>query len=225
MPEPVGATCRLVLLRHAETPWNADGRWQGQTGVGLSPLGLRQAEATAAHVAAVHPDAVLIARSDSLRVAETAAPLEARLDVPVVVDERLREIDVGAWSGRTSEEVRAFDPDGWAALHAGAPVPVGGGETVAALRARMLAALDDVVGKVGDGTGVVVTHGWALRVAVAALLDLPPAEADAVARVANCSVTVVDVGPQGAALAGYGACDHLTADDLMSPRRGATGRG
>jgi glucosyl-3-phosphoglycerate phosphatase len=207
---------RLVLVRHGETAWNAEGRWQGQTGVGLNALGRQQAEVTAAHLAAAHPGATLIARSDAQRVAETAAPLEARLDVPVLVDPRLREIDVGRWSGRTRAEVRAMDPDGYAAYRRGAPLRIGGGETVAELGDRMLDALGDVVATVGRGTAVVVTHGWALRVAIARLIAGPDAAPVELTRAANCSVTVVDVHAGGAALAGWAGCDHLELHGLVA---------
>ncbi len=215
MADPHGRT-RLVLVRHAETPWNAEGRWQGHTDIGLSELGRRQAVVTARHLASAFPDACLIARSDSLRAAETSEPLERLLDVPVVVDERLREIDVGAWGGLTSAEVEVLHPESYAAFRAGEQIAIGGGETVADLRRRMLAALDDVAGKVGDGVGIVVTHGWALRVAVAGLLG----RADELERVTNCSVTVVDLDRAGAQVVGYGLCDHL-APDLRSARRSA----
>lgn len=215
---------RLVLVRHGETDWNAEGRWQGQTGVGLNERGRRQAEVTAAHLAVAFPEAALLARSDSRRVAETAEPLEARIDLPVLVDPRLRELDVGRWSGCTRAEVEAADPEGWAAYRRGEPVAIGGGETVGELRERMLAALDDVVAKVGAGTAIVVTHGWALRVAVAGLLALQGDEAEALTRASNCSVTVVDLRAGAASLTAYAGCDHLGGAGLVSAHRSVAER-
>jgi glucosyl-3-phosphoglycerate phosphatase len=218
---------RLVLVRHGETDWNVQRRWQGQTGTGLNALGRRQARATAAHLAATFPETALIARSDSLRVAETSHPLEEALAAPVVVDPRLRELDVGRWSGRTSAEVEVADPEGWAAYRRGEPVAIGGGETVAAVRERMLAAIDDVVVRAAGGTAVVLTHGWALRVAVLALVaragGSAPAESE-LARASNCSVSVLELAGGRAELPRYACCRHLEDEALVSAPRHAAGR-
>jgi glucosyl-3-phosphoglycerate phosphatase len=214
---------RLVLVRHGETDWNAEGRWQGQTGTSLNALGRSQAEVTARHLASTHPDATLLARSDSRRVAETAAPLEALLDVPVLVDARLREIDVGRWSGRTRAEVQVDDPAGWAAYRRGDPVAIGGGETALAMRDRMLAALADVGRAARGGTAIVLTHGWALRVAVAGLLELDAAADDRLGRATNCSITELLVEDDRASLVHFASCTHLETA-LVSTHRGAGGR-
>lgn len=215
---------RLVLVRHGETDWNAEGRWQGQTGVGLNALGRRQARATAQHLAAAHPDAALIARSDSQRVAETAAPLQMLLDVPVLIDARLRELDVGRWSGRTRAEVEVADAAGWAAYRRGDPVAIGGGETTAALQERMLTALGEIARAARGGTAIVVTHGWALRVAVMGLLARSPETATAVGRASNCSITEVVIDERGAALRSFAARGHLDDDALVATHRGAGAR-
>jgi glucosyl-3-phosphoglycerate phosphatase len=211
---------RLVLVRHGETDWNVDGRWQGQGGEGLSARGHAQSEATARHLARAYPDTVLVARSDSQRVEETARPLTDLLDAPVIVDPRLREIDVGRWSGRTRAEVQATDPEGWAAYRRGDDVAIGGGETVSQLRRRAVAALIDVAARAGRGPAIVITHGWTLRVAVSALLGKASESAADLARAANCSVTVVDVGRDAAELLAYAVCDHLD-HALVSPTTAA----
>jgi glucosyl-3-phosphoglycerate phosphatase len=203
-----------VLVRHGETTWNADGRWQGQGGEGLSERGAAQAARTAHHLAESYADAVLIARSDSRRVIETAEPLAARLEIPVVADPRLREIDVGRWSGRTRAEVQRLDPRGWAAYRAGEDVPIGGGESVEQMRRRVIAALHDVIAKVGAGTGIVISHGWALRAAIAELLAAPDGGA-ALPRVPNCAITILDVRRRNFQLVSYGKYAHLEADGLM----------
>ncbi len=204
---------RLVCIRHGETSWNSEGRWQEQSGAGLNDRGRAQARATAHHLASRFGDAAMIARSDSQRVAETAAPLTELLDVPVLVDARLREVDVGAWSGLTRHQVERADPAGWASYRAGEARRVGGGETVEEVRARALAAVQEVVERLCGGTAIVLTHGWTLRILVAALLGDEP---DLLPRVANCSVTVLDVSPHGVERVGYGECGHLEAGALMS---------
>jgi probable phosphoglycerate mutase len=207
-------------VRHAQTAWNAQGRWQGQAGEGLDEIGRAQAATTAHHLAAAHPDARRIARSDSQRAAETSAYVEALLDVPVDVDVRLREMDVGTWSGRTREQVEHFDPAGWAAYRRGDGGPLGGGEAVTQLADRMVAALRDLAVRTGPGTAIVITHGWALRVGVAALLELGPSEAEELGRAPNCSISVLELDGDTTTLVDYAGCAHLEADAPLAIHRG-----
>ena len=67
-------TTRLVLVRHGESLWNAEGRLQGQGGTGLSELGHQQAELVAAYLCERFPDVTAVVGSDLQRVAQTAQP-------------------------------------------------------------------------------------------------------------------------------------------------------
>jgi broad specificity phosphatase PhoE len=215
------ARARLVCVRHGETSWNTEGRWQGQSGAGLNARGRAQARATASYLATRFGDAALIARSDSQRVAETAEPLVRLLPAPVLVDVRLREVDVGSWSGLRRHEVEQVDPVGWAAYRRDAAHRVGGGETIEAVRARALAVVHEVVDRVDGGTAIVLSHGWTLRILAAALLGDEP---DRLPRIPNCSVTVLDVSPGRVERVGYGVCGHLEAGALMSQHGSVAGR-
>ena len=99
----------LLIVRHGQSEWNAIGRWQGHADPALSELGRRQAAVAAASIGAV--DAII--SSDLLRAAETAAIIAQQLGVgPVMIDERLRERDVGEWTGLTRTEIDKRWP-GW----------------------------------------------------------------------------------------------------------------
>lgn len=214
---------RLVLVRHGESEWNAAGILQGHHGPGLTAHGRWQAGAVARMLARDHADAAGIARSDLVRVAETAAPTEQLLDVPLRVDERLRELDVGAWTGKTRDEVAELDPDLLAAWARGENVAPRGGETFAALRARVTSGLSDLVAWAGREAGgrvptvLVFTHGGPIRVAVAAGLGLPPGGHRRLESVGNAALTVLDVpSPRalaegGAFLAAYNRVEHLVS--------------
>ena len=159
---------RLLLVRHGRTSWNRDGRWQGHAGPGLDDLGRRQAHAVAGHLAArVRSDAVTVVCSDLERAVQTAEPVAAALGVVHAVDERLREIDVGAWTGCTHDEVDVTDP--WSRDPG---VAFGGhGESVDDLSRRVGAWLADV--DTGDrAVTVAVTHGGVVRAAVARVLGV-----------------------------------------------------
>jgi probable phosphoglycerate mutase len=197
----------LLLVRHGESHWNAAGRLQGHGGSGLSERGHAQAKATARFLDRIASDAVVLARSDLPRVAETAAPTADLLRVTERVDPRLREIDVGTWTGLNWDEVAAVDPETLAAWRAGNDVRRGGGETFAELRARVWAAWQDLAEV--DGTVLVFTHGGPIRVGVAAALGLPPLGERLLAPLENCSVTQLRLLAGKAVLHSYNRADHL----------------
>ena len=187
--------------------WNAEQRLQGQSGTGLSARGIAESERTADYLRARYPDAEHAVRSDLLRVEQTAQPWVTQFQGRVEVDPRLREIDVGSWSGLTWGEVAAHDPDTLAAWQAGQDVRRGGGETFAELRVRVWDALLDRAAR--RGTVIVFTHGGSIRVAVAAALGLAPLGERQMAAVDNCSVTELVVDDGTAVLVAYNRSDHL----------------
>ena len=203
----MGAT--IVLVRHGESVWNAEGRLQGQGGSGLSPLGELQAKATALHLQQRYDNVVLAVRSDLERVEQTAQPWADTCAVPLQVDPRWREIDVGTWSGLTWAQVAERDPDTLAAWRAGNDVRRGGGETFAELRERAWAALHDL--SEVDGTVLVFTHGGSIRLGVAAAIGLPLMGEHALGPVGNCALTELSFVEGRARLLSYNLQDHLTS--------------
>lgn len=200
---------RVLLIRHGESQWNAVGRWQGHGGPGLSPRGRRQAKVVADVVAAAEPQVRLIASSDLPRTVETAEPTADVLGVSPVLDARLREIDVGWWSGLTTAEVAAKDPEALAALEAGEDIPRGGAETAGALRARVVEAVDEITATCDGGTVVVFSHGGPVRALVGHLLGLSVAQQRTLSGPDNCSRTVITFGPSGPRLRCYNETAHL----------------
>jgi probable phosphoglycerate mutase len=150
----------LVLIRHAESVWNAQGRWQGQEDPPLSPRGCAQAESLAEALGGA--GVVHIVTSDLLRARATAAPIARALGLAAVPDPRLRELDVGRWGGRTRLEIAHADAALLARFDRGDPeVPAGGGESRAGLERRARAALRDIAAAGSAGRVALVTHlGW-----------------------------------------------------------------
>jgi probable phosphoglycerate mutase len=145
---------RLLLVRHGQSTWNAEGRWQGQADPPLSQLGSEQAEAAAPAVG----DIDALWSSDLTRAAHTAALLVPR-GVRVQLEPRFRERDAGEWTGLTRAEIEERYP-GDLAAHRSPP----GFERDEPLLARVLAAIHDLVEQVGgDAWVLVVTHGGVIR--------------------------------------------------------------
>lgn len=151
---------RVLLVRHGESTWNVERRWQGRADPPLSPEGKRQARAAAGAVAGV--DAIW---SSDLARARRTAELLAPPGVAVHLDERLRERDVGSWAGLRSADIDERYP-GWIADGRRPP----GWESDDALRARCWPALLAIAAMLAmDAWGVVVTHGGLLRTVAASL--------------------------------------------------------
>lgn len=163
---------RLLLIRHGETEWNVEGRYQGQTDVPLNERGRGQAQALAAAVAAMPIAAVY--SSDLQRALDTARAVAERTGARLVIDARLREIDQGAWEGLVGAEVREQWHDLLVARRADpesfAPP---GGEPFVAVRERVLAAVQDAVQVHPGETIALVSHGLALAIVRTALAGLP----------------------------------------------------
>jgi probable phosphoglycerate mutase len=153
---------RLLLLRHGQSVWNADGRWQGQADPPLSPLGEAQARDGAPRLAALG-FARLVA-SDLQRALRTAEIVAGPLGLAVEVDRDLREIDVGDWTGMTRAEIEAEWPGELADWSEGRSESTIGGEPRAQLTARARAALLRAAAEVGPGDRVLlVSHGALIR--------------------------------------------------------------
>ncbi|MBI4759502.1 MAG: histidine phosphatase family protein, partial [Chloroflexi bacterium] len=99
---------RLLLVRHGETDWNAEERYQGTTDVPLSAQGRAQAQALTSRMAGEVLDAIYA--SDLQRAWQTAEVIAAPHGLPVRPEPRLREIDFGAWEGLTFDEIRQRRP-------------------------------------------------------------------------------------------------------------------
>jgi alpha-ribazole phosphatase len=156
----------LLLVRHGETDWNRTGRWQGQSDAPLNEHGREQARTLADELAG-EPITGIYA-SDLSRARETAEIIARRLGLPIAVDTRLREIDVGAWSGLTTAELESRFPEAVARWRNGDPAhSFDGGETYAAMGARVVAALDEIAARHAHEHVLVVLHGGPIRALLA----------------------------------------------------------
>lgn len=167
----------LWLVRHGQTDWNVQGRYQGQADPPLNATGLEQATRAAEALAGRAYTAIYT--SDLERARVTAEIIGRRLGMDVFVDVRLREVNQGAWEGMLSTEIQARYAGEWAArqrdpLHFRPP---GGGESVTDVAARLWAFIDELVTHAPDGPLILVSHGLALATLVCRARGLPLAQA------------------------------------------------
>lgn len=109
----------LCLIRHAESVWNAAGRWQGHGDPPLSLRGREQADALARELADQALEALVC--SDLQRTRETAAALARATGLPVRADPRWRELDVGRWTGLSRDQIERRHGASLARFDAGDP--------------------------------------------------------------------------------------------------------
>lgn len=182
---------RLLLLRHGQTAWNLEQRVQGQTDVPLDDTGVLQAEKVAPVVAAMGP--AFVRSSDLSRASTTAAKVAEACGLPVHLDPRLREFDLGERSGTLLTDYAAIAADEFAAFRSGRYDVVPGGESREQLVARFVPALVDALAEVPHGgLGVVVAHGAALKVSITEWLGWPPELALTLHALGNCHWALVD---------------------------------
>lgn len=151
----------LWLVRHGQTDWNLERRYQGHSDTPLNATGMEQGELAAASLVGRRYAAIY--SSDLRRARTTAEIIGRRLDMTVHLDARLREAHFGAWEGMVATEIQTAYPAAWEARrldlqHARPP----GGESVQDLADRVWAAIDELTARHPDGPLILVAHGLAL---------------------------------------------------------------
>jgi broad specificity phosphatase PhoE len=169
-PIPDGLDATLVLLRHGESEWVREARFQGQADPPLSTLGRRQAALAARRLADPHAAPPLpvptgrpveIVHSPLSRTADTAAIIATAMseieraspdEIAVRAEPGLLEIGQGDWEGRHHDEImRRWGPElaAWRRRPAEASAP--GGESLADVRARVAPALGQLLQRLAEG--------------------------------------------------------------------------
>ena len=173
----------LIFVRHGETDWNAQHRWQGHSDTRLNDVGREQARRLAEELETV--DAVY--SSDLARARETAEILAARLRLEVRLDPRLRERGFGAWEGMTMNEIESSFPEEQARWRAGNAAGVGE-ESFEAFATRVGSFIEEVSRRHDGEAVLVVAHGGTIRVAHAVATGLDYVrDHQSIPAVANCS--------------------------------------
>ena len=162
---------RLILVRHGQTVWNHDMRYQGHTDIALTDEGIKQAELVAERLAKEKINAVY--SSDLSRAFITAERIAQRHGVSVTGIPELREIKFGEWEGLTYKGIGEKWPDQLPKLYSHPDeVVIPGGETFRDLKARATRAVESLVEKHPEDTIAVVSHGGTIRTILCATLNI-----------------------------------------------------
>ncbi|MCI0546089.1 MAG: histidine phosphatase family protein [Candidatus Rokubacteria bacterium] len=165
-------TLRLLLVRHAQTPWNVERRFQGWRDTPLSEAGLRQAAAVGRALAETPIHAIYASPLERARA--TAEAIGAARGLPVHLHEAFKEVGYGEWEGLTGDEVRARAPEAFQAwLAAPQSIVPPGGEPLVEVQRRVLAGLADLRARHDGQTVCVVAHAITGRILILEVLGLP----------------------------------------------------
>lgn len=182
---------RLLLIRHAESEWNARGLWQGWGDPSLSARGREQAQALARKLTP-QPRADRLFGSDLCRALQTAEIVGRPWGLEPQGDARLRELSVGRWEGRTRREISRFDAAGLERFDAGDPLwRAGGGESACDLARRVRPVIAEYAERFATQRLAFVLHLGVLR----ALLREPGALAHASCQ--ECGLEELELDPSG----------------------------
>ena len=146
---------KMLVIRHGQSLWNIEERWQGRADIDLSEEGITQAYAAAEKLGTFD----IIVSSHLRRAMHTAQIISESLGIgPVETDERLQESDIGPWEGLTVDAIEAQWPG-----YLAARTKPDGFESDESIASRFTAALVDIAQRCQNGTALVISHSGVIR--------------------------------------------------------------
>ncbi|GBF75243.1 putative histidine phosphatase family protein [Paenibacillus sp. 598K] len=163
--EPTPPT-RIYIVRHGQTEWNVEHRFQGHQDSPLTALGVQQAEWLAEALREKRIDAIYA--STSTRAFRTAEIIRGKRELPIHAREGLKEINLGVWEGGIQQELEAAEPERYEAFwNDPETFRVEGGETFTEVVARASAVLDEILERHAGETVLISTHTVVLKLLMA----------------------------------------------------------
>ena len=196
-----------MIVRHGETEWNARGRIQGHTDIGLSEKGAEQARSLGRRLSGLNIDVAY--SSDLKRTSETAKLALGERDVALNETPLLREYHKGEFEGMTLSEIKSQFPGEYPRyLKKDLDYAPKGGESTRVVSERMSKIINEIKSDHLDETVLVVSHGGVLRAAMVSLLGMP-LEGNWSFVFGNCGLTTVDTFADNVVLRHFNDTSHL----------------
>jgi alpha-ribazole phosphatase len=181
---------KVILVRHGQTLWNVDCRYQGQSDVCLNETGLKQAKLLAERLAS-QPAAAIYA-SDLGRAKTTAEVIAKLHNLPVEIIPEVREISFGEWEGLRFSEIDEKWPGVMQRVFKQPEtVEIPGGETFEDVQERAVRAIRKLVKQHPEEIIIVVSHGATIRTILCAALNIPLTSVWRI-RQDNTAVNIID---------------------------------
>ena len=199
----------LHMFRHGDTEASGDGTFCGELDIPLAKAGFEQAERVGIRGKSLKPDALYV--SPKLRARQTMEPVARLTGLTPSVREGLHEIAYGSWDGRHEKEIKASEPEAYAAwatdpaLHP----PPNGGENAFAISSRAMQVLEDIRLAHPNQTVLLVSHKATIRVITCALLGLYVGRFRDRVSCPTASLTSFQYAARGPMLVRIGETTHL----------------
>ncbi|MBO4401675.1 MAG: histidine phosphatase family protein [Selenomonadaceae bacterium] len=166
---------KIMLVRHGETFWNANGRIQGRSDIELSPTGIEQAKILAKFCPFEKVDAVY--SSDLKRAKVTAEILAEKFGLSVELVPELREVSFGDWEGNNFKNLQETEPENVEKFFQRPDeLRISNGETFAEMQARAMAGLKKIIAAHASDENsqiIVAAHGAVNRAILCSILEIP----------------------------------------------------
>lgn len=159
---------QVIIVRHGETDYNAQHRWQGQLDVPLNKNGKAQAEALAKHLANEALDGVF--SSDLKRCYDTARPIAKSKNLTVIPDKRLREVHLGLFQGLTRTQIQEVYPQKMMRWDNDDSYVITHGESRSQVQNRTFEAWLEIIKREDMSNIMIVSHGGAIRMMLTKVL-------------------------------------------------------
>ena len=193
----------LHMLRHGDTLQSAEGFFCGDLNPPLADSGVEQAKRVAERLKGFEITSMYV--SPKLRARMTAEPIAMALGLEATFHEGLREIGYGSWEGRQEKDIKASEPDAYAAWTADpALASPPGGESAFAIAARALPVILEIRASHPTGNVLIVSHKATIRVITCALLGMPLGRFRDRVACPTASLTTFEFGARGAMLVRIG---------------------
>lgn len=182
----------LYITRHGETVWNTEKRMQGWQDSDLTESGIKNATYLGERLQNISIDAIYT--SPSNRTQKTSRLIRGNRDISIIVDENLREINMGVWEGQTQSSIKENYPlqfdSFWNAPQRYSPV---GGETFLETQERAWKALSGIKSDYNSGNILIVTHSVVIKCLLSLFKNSPIEKLWDPPYIHDTSLTVVEI--------------------------------
>ena len=196
------------LIRHGQTDWNLQGRWQGSIDRPLNATGEAQAAAIASRLANLPIKAVY--SSPMKRTMGTAQAIAEQHQLPIQYEYDLRERSAGIFEGLTKRDIERDYPESYAQMKHGIMIPPKG-ETSEMVQARAVPIFERIIADHPDESVVIVSHGGTIGTLIAHILCLPLEHSHRFSVYANCALTRIENTERGLRLMQLNDLGHLSS--------------
>jgi len=199
---------KIYLVRHGETQWNSEGRFQGQIDIPLNDIGISQALATAR--ASLRLGLTALYSSPLKRTIQVAQHISSITGIPINLDPGLMELNLGSLEGITGNDMRRNWPEVWNQWRLDPSlVSMPKGESLISLSDRCWESFDNIQRNHSDDDQIaIVSHNFAIRCICARILQIPLHNFHSMT-LSLSSITTVELFRDSWRLLSYNSVSHL----------------